>query len=149
MANQRKQLVRHANTGVFMKDGAAVADAVGITARESGGTDPTHVIGNARPLEHVHNRYSVTVQVQRLVFRESELNASDVGGASLLDLDTCTLAALDDIDGAVMWSVIGCTLSDRDRATNSNARVQGNMTFQGLATVDGEGVGYVYPNSGR
>ena len=149
MANQRNQLVRHANEGVIMMNGKPIADAVGVTVQESGGTDPTHVIGNARAVEHVHNKYSVSVRISRLVFKKSALNDSDVGGASLLDLDTCTIAGLDDVDGQVAFSVIGCTLSDRDRAINANARVQGNLTFQGLATVDGKGTAYVYPNGGR
>lgn len=150
MANMQGAITRHANTAVVKLNGETIAEAVGVSVRESGGTDPTHVIGDARPKEHVHNRYSVSVQVQRLVFKEGATVAYGVGGASLLLQEPVDIEGVDDVDGRVLFGVTDCTLSDRDQSINANSRIQGNLTFQGLDVTNGAGSdpsGF-FPNNG-
>jgi hypothetical protein len=149
MATPRSAITRHANTGVIKIDGEAIAEAVGVSYRESGGTDPTHVVGDAHPKEHVHNRYSVTVTVQRLVFKRGALNRFGPEGVSLLALDPVTIQGLDDVDGKVLFNVLECTLTDRDMNVNANSRIQGNLTFQGTKVVPSEGQAPRFPNSSR
>lgn len=138
MATQEGAITRHANSGVIRIAGEIVGSAININVRESGATDPTHTIGDVKPKEHVHNRYSVQVTVGRFVFKEDAANTYGVGGANLLKLPPVEIQGVDEIDGKVLFSIIECTLSDRDQAINANTRIQGNLTFHGIDVADGE-----------
>lgn len=126
---------RHANTARLQIDGLDIADLMGVTVRESGGTSPVHVVGTVYPIEHLHDRYSVSVSVNAAVFKDSALEFRSVGQANLTELPTCTIVAYDDVAGAeiTLFQVDGCTQTDRSLSINANQRLARDLQFVGLA----------------
>lgn len=138
MSTQEGALTRHANTAEVRIGGEVIGELTNVSVRESGATDPTHVIGDVKPKEHVHNRYSVQVTASAFVYKKSAANKYGVGGANLLKIEPMNIQATDTIDNKPLFSIIGCTLSDRDMSTAANSRIQRNLTFSGLDVTDGE-----------
>ncbi|ABW35080.1 Phage related protein (plasmid) [Deinococcus geothermalis DSM 11300] len=132
---------RHANTAQVTIDGEVVAEIAGLTVRESGGTDGSYTVGDARPKEHLHNRWTCTGSINRFVWRESALNKWNIGGTSLLNLPTFEITAVDEVDNAVLFTVTGCTLSDRSMNVQANQRIMQDVSFLAMDIVEGEATG--------
>lgn len=134
---------RHANTATVTMTfpGEApmvIAEIAGLTVRESGGTDGTYTVGTAYPLEHLHNRYTCNVSCNRFVWRDSAIKRFNISQRGLLDLPNFDITATDDVDNHVLFTVIGCTLSDRSQALQANQRIMSDMSFLGLHTQNAE-----------
>lgn len=126
---------RHANTAQVTIDGEIIAEISGLSVRESGGTDGSYAVGDAKPKEHIHNRWSANGSISRFVWRESFLTKWNLSGKSLLDLPTFEMTAIDEVDGSVLFTVVGCTLSDRDLNLQANQRIMQNLSYLALDLV--------------
>lgn len=134
---------RHANTAQVTIDGNIIAELMGLTLRESGGTDGTYTVGDAKPKEHIHNRWTASGTIQRLVWRESAFSHWNIGGKGLLHLPTFQITALDEVDGKVMYIIRGCTLSDRDQNIQANQRIMSNLSYLAMDIVEGDKTGFL------
>lgn len=126
---------RHANTAQVTVDGEVIAEIAGLSVRESGGTDGTYAVGDAKPKEHLHNRWTCTGSINRFVWREAFLSKWNLSGKSILDLPTFEMTAIDEIDGSVLFTVTGCTLSDRDLNLQANQRIMSNLSYLAMDLV--------------
>ncbi|WP_199084204.1 hypothetical protein [Deinococcus sp. UR1] len=129
---------RHANTAQVTVNGDVIAEIVGLSVRESGGTDGSYAVGDAKPKEHIHNRWTCSGNMNRFVWRESALSKWNIGGTGLLNLSTFEITAIDEVDGSVLFTVTGCTMSDRDMGLQANQRIMSNMSFLAMDLVEGE-----------
>lgn len=130
---------RHANTAQIFIDNELVAECMSISVRESGGTDGTYTVGDAKPWDHTHNRWQCTAQIQRVIFKEGAMEKYTMGGSSLLDLPTFTIQAVDEIDGAPLFTLTGCTLSDRSTNVQANQRILSDVSILALDCLDASG----------
>lgn len=133
---------RHANTARVSIAGQTVGEIAGLSVRESGGTDGSYVVGDAKPVEHMHNRWTCSGSISRFVWKEtagSSLNDWNLSGKSILNLPTFEISALDEQDGSVLFTLTGVTLSDRDMALQANQRIMQNLSFLALNLVEGGG----------
>ncbi len=130
---------RHANTAKVIIDGEVVAECMSISVQESGGTDQTYTVGEAKPQESIHNRYSASAQIQRVIFKDGALQKYTMGGSGLLDLPTFTIQAIDEIDGAVLFTLIGCTLASRSTNIQANQRIMSDVQVLALDCQDKDG----------
>ncbi len=147
MATYDTAQTRHANTGVMKIDGEIIAECVNISVRESGGTSPVQTVGTPLPVEHTHDRYSVSVSISRVVFKRGALNKYGVGGNGLLTLPTVDVEGQDEAGGAseMLFKVMTCTISDRSMSIAANQRISGDMQLMGRKVIDRvqEGLGDV------
>lgn len=123
---------RHANTAKVKVGNVIIGELAGLQFRESGGTDGSYTVGTAKPFEHLHNRWTGSGSISRFVWRESAFERFNVGRVGLLDLPPIDIEAMDEIDNAVLFTLIGCTMSDRSMNIQANQRIMSDLSFLAL-----------------
>lgn len=143
MARYADAKTRHANTARVMWAGEIVAECVGVTLRESGGTNPIHVTGTPYPTEHLHDKYSGQLTIDVLIWKDSAMKQWCVGGKELINLPTFDLVATDEVENgeATLWTAVDCTLADRSAQVQANTRMSSNITAYCLKTLEADDVG--------
>lgn len=129
---------RHANTAQISIDGKVIGELAGITVAEDGGTDGSYVVGDAKPKEHLHNRWSARGSISRFIWKQSAFDYYNIGGKGLLNLPTCDITVLDEVDNKVLYTLKACTISSRDQNVQANSRIMGNLQYLALDIIDGE-----------
>ncbi len=137
-ANYDGVKTRHANTAVVKVDQVVIGELAGLTVRESGGTDGSYVVGDAKPKEHLHNRWTCSGSINRFVWRETEFERFNIGRTGLLNLPTITIEAMDEQDNNVLFTLEGVTLTDRSMNIQANTRLMSDLSFLALDITESE-----------
>jgi hypothetical protein len=141
MAAINEQITRHANRCRLVLDGETIAEGLNLAVQEQGGTQGIYTVGSEYPHEHVHNQYSVNVQIGALWWKENGLSKLSVGGGELVQLPPVDVEAYDESDGATLWVVRTCTLVSRSVTVNANQPLQRNVQLMGIWVDDLGGSG--------
>jgi hypothetical protein len=122
MAKKDKQYVRsHLQAIIYLKTGAAEATAQPIgharlqsfSADHDYGTQPVHGLGDYLPAEHVHLKFSGTIQLEAFMIRKADLVALGLAplGDTILQSGTLEISIQDpDNGGKVLRSYEGVTI---------------------------------------
>lgn len=136
MAAINEQITRHANRCRVVLDGETLAEGLNVSVQEAGGTQGIYTIGSEYAHEHVHNQYSVQVQIGALYWKENGLARLSVGGGELVQLPPVDIEAYDESDGATLWVVRTCTFASRAVSINANQPIQRNVQLMGIRVDD-------------
>jgi hypothetical protein len=136
MAAINEQNTRHANRCRLVLDGETIAEGLNLSVQEQGGTQGIYTVGSEYAHEHVHNQYSVNVQIGALWWKERGLSKLSVGGGELVQLPPVDVEAYDESDGTTLWVVRTCTFVSRSVAVNANQPLQRNVQLMGIRVDD-------------
>jgi hypothetical protein len=136
MAAINDQNTRHANRCRLVLDGETIAEGLNLSVQEQGGTQGIYTVGSEYAREHVHNQYSVNVQISALWWKDNYLNRLSVGGGELVNLPTVDVEAYDESDGSTLWVVRTCTFVSRSVTVNVNQPLQRNVQLMGIRVDD-------------
>jgi hypothetical protein len=136
MAAINEQITRHANRCRLVLDGETIAEGLNLSVQEQGGTQGIYTVGSEYPHEHVHNQYSVNVQIGALWWKENNLSRLSPGGGELVQLPPVDVEAYDESDGATLWVVRTCTFASRSVTVNANQPLQRNVQLMGVWVDD-------------
>jgi len=134
------QNTRHANRCRIIIDGKIMAEGTSLQVSEAGGTSGVYTIGSEYPHEHIHNQYQAQGSISALYWKEGAIDDLSLGDGELVEIPTFDIEAYDESDGAVLFVLRGCTLSNRSLGINANQPVSRNVQFMALR-VDDRGAG--------
>lgn len=149
MATLKDQKSRHANTAKLMIGTVEVGEVISLSVQEDTGADPVQIVGSPYAQEHNHNRVTVSVSFQRVIFKKSALAKYNVGGTNILTLPPFDVHAYDKQDGgALLFKVKDVTLTSRDLSVQANQRMMSNLRGMGIMLVSTDGQGKVLADTG-
>lgn len=149
MATLKDQKARHANTAQLKIDETVVGEAISVSIQEDTGADGVYIVGSAYAQEHNHNRVSVSVSFQRVIFKMSTLAKYNLGGQNILTLPPVVVHAYDKQDGGtLLFKVKDVTLTSRDLTLQANQRMMSNVRGQGIMMLSTNGYGKALADTG-
>lgn len=138
MATVNGQNTFHANRARVVVAGQVVAEAINVSANESGGASPIRVVGQVEAVEHVHNAYDATVQMSKWVWREGAAARFNVGNG-LVQIPEFDLEAYDTVTNRVLFIARRCTIGNRGMQVSANQPIQQNVSIMAIRIEAGTG----------
>jgi hypothetical protein len=112
--------------------GNEVGGARSIRISQDFGVEPAHVIGTNAPVEHVPQRWSGTVNLEKFFIRKDMLGIAtnmDISGPGILKTETVDIVVQDKDSGKTILRALGCTMQNSDINVQANAFTSESASF--------------------
>ncbi len=121
-------------------DGQEIGAARGIDLNQDFGVDSAYVIGTVLPMEHVPQRWSGTVDLDKFFIRKDiGLGANiDVSAEGILNIQPIDIEIIDKDSKETLFVAQGCTLQSSSITISANAFTGERATLSALRIVKNE-----------